>query len=295
MKYKVKVNKAGLFFIGISIFLGVSAVNTSNNLLYLVVSFLLSFMLISGLLSLYNLNGLEIEIIPPKEVYAEKAESFRIIVKNKKRVPSFAIKVEQVQNKASFAFFTLVKKEQEESLTLKFPKRGFYDKITLKISSSFPVGLFERYFYEEIPLRLVVFPKPMVAQEKPTVEGIYKGELLNISKKLGYDQLQGVKEYSGEPMKLIHWKLSAKVNKLLIKDFSAEESPPVILSLDNVEGNLEERISKLTYLTLEFLRKGLPVGLRLGDIHLEPFIGEEHKRKLLRELALFGNSPGIRT
>jgi len=59
-RYRVKVNRAGIFFTGVTIFLGVSAVNTSNNLLYLVVSFLLSFMLLSGMLSLYNLKGLSL-------------------------------------------------------------------------------------------------------------------------------------------------------------------------------------------------------------------------------------------
>jgi len=34
----------------------------------LVVSFLLSFMLLSGMLSLYNLKGLSLELVPPKEV-----------------------------------------------------------------------------------------------------------------------------------------------------------------------------------------------------------------------------------
>jgi hypothetical protein len=40
------------------------------------------------------------------------------------------------------------------------------------------------------------------------------------------------------PVKLIHWKLSAKVGKLYVKDFLAEESPPVVLSLDMVDGGL---------------------------------------------------------
>ncbi len=292
MKYKVKVNRAGLFFIGISIFLGISAVNTSNNLLYLVVSFLLSFMLISGLLSLYNLKGLEVQLIPPREVYAERLERFRIIVKNRKSFPSFTILVEQGQSRV---FFPLIKKEQEESIALKFPKRGFYEKISLKISSSFPVGLFERYYVEEIPIRLVVFPKPIMVKQKLTVEGTYKGDLLKITKKLGYDQIRNVREYRGEPIKFVHWKLSAKLDKFFVKEFVSEESPPVVLSLDTVDGDLEERISKLSYLVLDFLRRGSPVGLKLGDLFLKPSTGEEHKRRLLTELALFGNSPGIRT
>ncbi|WP_448588653.1 DUF58 domain-containing protein [Thermocrinis sp.] len=288
---KVKVNRAGVFFIGITVFLGVSAVNTSNNLLYLVVSSLLSFMLLSGVFSLYNLRGLEIELIPPKEVYAEKLESFKVILKNKKPFPSFAIFVEQGQSRA---FFPLIKREEVESLALSFPRRGLYESITLKVSSSFPVGLFERYYYKEIPLRLVVFPKPIKVEEKLTVEGIYRGDQWNVSRKPGYDQLQSVREYRGEPVKLIHWKLSAKLGKFYVKEFVSEESPPVVLSLDMVDGSTEDRVSKLAYLVLDFTKKGTPVGLRLDGTYLQPSSGEEHKRRMLRELALFGDSSGIR-
>ncbi len=291
LRYRVKVNRAGIFFTGVTIFLGVSAVNTSNNLLYLVVSFLLSFMLLSGILSLYNLKGLDLELIPPKEVYAQKPENFRLLVKNKKRYPSFTLTVEVG---GSREFFPIVRGEEVGSIVLKFPKRGFYDKLSAKVSSSFPVGLFERFFQKELFVNLVVYPSPMVVSNRLRVEGLQKGDSLKVGRKSGYEHLHSVREYRGESVKLIHWKLSAKLEKLYVKEFLAEESPPVVLSLDMVEGTLEERISKLTYLVLDYLRKGRPVGLRLDGIYLEPALGEEHKRKIVRELALFGNGSGVR-
>jgi uncharacterized protein (DUF58 family) len=260
-RYRVKVNRAGVFFTGVTIFLGVSAVNTSNNLLYLVVSFLLSFMLLSGMLSLYNLKGLSLELVPPKEVYAQRAENFRLILKNQKRFPSFTLLVEAQGSKA---FFPILKKEEVGFITLKFPRRGYYDKISVKVSSSFPVGLFERFFYMDVPINLVVYPYPIAVSENIRVEGLKRGEWLTVGKKRGYEHLHSVREYMGEPVKLIHWKLSAKVGKLYVKDFLAEESPPVVLSLDMVDGGFE------------------------------PALGEEHKRRMLRELALFGDSPRVR-
>jgi uncharacterized protein (DUF58 family) len=290
-RYRVKVNRAGIFFTGVTIFLGISAVNTSNNLLYLVVSFLLSFMLLSGMLSLYNLKGLSLELVPPKEVFAQRAENFRFILKNQKRFPSFTLLVEA---QGSRAFFPILKKEEVGSITLKFPKRGYYDKISVRVSSSFPVGLFERFFYMDVPLNLVVYPYPIAVSKNIRVEGLQRGEWLTVRRRKGYEHLHSVREYMGEPVKLIHWKLSAKVGKLYVKDFLAEESPPVVLSLDMVEGTLEDKLSKLAYLVLEYSRKGTPVGLRLDGIYLEPAVGEEHKRKMLRELALFGDSPRVR-
>jgi len=290
-RYRVKVNRAGIFFTGVTIFLGVSAVNTSNNLLYLVVSFLLSFMLLSGMLSLYNLKGLSLELIPPKEVFAQRAENFKLILKNQKRFPSFSLSVEA---QGSRAFFPILKKEEVGFITLKFPRRGYYDKISVRVSSSFPVGLFERFFYMDVPLNLVVYPYPIAVSKNIRVEGLQRGEWLIVGRRRGYEHLHSVREYMGEPVKLIHWKLSAKVGKLYVKDFLAEESPPVVLSLDMVDGGLEDKLSKLAYLVLEYSKKGTPVGLRLDGIYLEPALGEEHKRRMLRELALFGDSPRVR-
>jgi uncharacterized protein (DUF58 family) len=135
-RYRVKVNRAGIFFTGVTIFLGVSAVNTSNNLLYLVVSFLLSFMLLSGMLSLYNLRGLSLELIPPKEVYAQRAENFKLILKNQKRFPSFTLLVEA---QGSRAFFPILKKEEVGFYNLKVSKaRATMTKYPLGFPPPFP-------------------------------------------------------------------------------------------------------------------------------------------------------------
>jgi uncharacterized protein (DUF58 family) len=179
-RYRVKVNRAGIFFTGVTIFLGVSAVNTSNNLLYLVVSFLLSFMLLSGMLSLYNLKGLSLELVPPKEVYAQRAENFKLILKNQKRFPSFTLLVEA---QGSRVFFPILKGEEVGSITLKFPRRGYYDKLSVKVSSSFPVGLFERFFYTDVPVNLVVYPYPMAVSKRIRVEGLQRGEWLSVGRR----------------------------------------------------------------------------------------------------------------
>ncbi len=283
-KYKVKVNKAGLIFIGITIFLGVAAVNTANNLLYIVVSYMLSFMLLSGILSLYNLRGLEITLLPPEEIYAGTPFSFRVMLKNRKKIPSFLIEIKKDKNQVVFPFLG---NKAEDELSLTFEKRGYYKKIELEVSSSFPVGLFDRFYKVEVPIELVVFPKPIPTPEirlnhlgKEREMGAYT------NKKMGYDDLYGIKEYSGEPIKLIHWKAFAKTENLYVKNMIEESAPPVILSLDTVDGNIEERISKLTYLVLKLTEQGRPVGLKLPQNTIEPSTGQKHKRRILTELAL---------
>lgn len=283
-RYRVRVNRAGFIFIGITIFLGVAAVNTANNLLYLVVSYMLSFMLFSGVFSLYNIRGLELLLLPPEEVYANSESSFKVLIKNHKRLPSWLIEIKKESGQCVFPF---VGKEAEGSIKLSFEKRGLYSSLSFEVSSSFPVGLFERFYTVEVPLKLLVFSKPLPCNEKEFVHsGREKGYASSVSKKRGYEELQGIKEYTNEPMKLIHWKLSAKVGEFYVKEMTEEVSPPLMLSLDMVEGTLEERISKLTYLVIKFTSQGRPVGLKLTNKKIEPSTGTAHKRRLLTELAL---------
>jgi len=283
-RYKVRVNRAGIIFVGITIFLGVAAVNTANNLLFLVVSSMLSFMLVSGALSLYNLKGLDIRVIPPLEVYAGRRESFRVIVENQKIFPSFLITLSsQVDEKT----IPMVSKRSEILLDFFFENRGYYENLELTIETSFPVGLFERFYIEKVPVRVIVFPKPIPASLKlleNNKASKSEGDIKTTSK--GYEEIHSIREYSGEPLKLIHWKVSAKMGKLYVKDTYTQEKTPIILSLDLVEGDKEERISKLAYLVIKLIREGYPVGLKIGDEIIKPEAGEAQKRELLSTLSL---------
>lgn len=285
-RYRVRVNRAGLIFIGITIFLGVAAVNTGNNLLYLIVSSLLSFMLVSGVVSLYNLRGLIVLLVPPEEVYAGDETAFRVVVKNVKRLPSFLVVVKKDKNACVFPFVP-AKGETEDSLKLSFEKRGFYPAVRVEVSSPFPVGMFERFFELEVEVNLVVFPQLLPVVGHFSGEGLQdRGWSLKHERRKGYEELYGVREYAGEPPKLIHWKLSAKTGSLYVKDMIEESAPPIVLSLDMVEGTLEERISRLSYLVVKYLSEGRAVGLKLGAKTLEPSSGSQQKRRLLTELAL---------
>jgi len=75
--------------------LGFSAVNTGNNLLFLVVSALLAFMSITGLAGMLNLQKIYPELLSPIEVFAGTPAPFRLRLNNSKGyLPSFLIRVE---------------------------------------------------------------------------------------------------------------------------------------------------------------------------------------------------------
>lgn len=291
-RYRVKVNRAGSIFIGITILLGVSAINTGNNLLYLIVASLLSFMILSGVVALYNLRGLEIKLVPPKEVFAEKREDFRVFVRNKHRFPKFLL---SLGSSAGEITVPVLLKTREVRLPMIFDRRGQVKRISISIKTDFPVGLFTRYYVQDVETDFVVFPKPIVWDlrrflDKGKERYEYTDSVTNLR---GYDDFLGVKEYSSEPMKLINWKATAKVGKLMAKEAYASAQSPVVLTLDQVEGTLEEKISKITYAVIKLLENGYPVGLKLSDQYIEPSVGEVQKYRILKSLALFHESSRV--
>ncbi|MDQ7038671.1 MAG: DUF58 domain-containing protein, partial [Aquificota bacterium] len=135
----------------------------------------------------------------------------------------------------------------------------------------------------------VVFPSPLPWEVSvESLKGRYpEGGTGAERRSKGYDEVRDIKAYSGEPIKLIHWRVSAKLGSLMVRNMTSETTPPVVLSLEDVEGGLEERISRLTYGAIKLMEAGHPVGLKIGGREIPPGTGEDHLNRILRELALY--------
>lgn len=282
---KVKVNRAGKLFILLTILLGIAAVNTGNNLLYIVVSLLLATMLLSGMISYQNLKGLRLNLKPPKEIYAGIPAEFGISIRKEGKLPSFMIDV--FGNGENILFPYVGTKPVKGKIGFLFPKRGEVEKVILVVSSEFPLGMFVRYYTLEIPIKLVIFPKPLPTKEFLSSGFENKEGLQESFTSVGYEELKEIRDYRGEPMKLIHWKVLAKTDSLKVKDMSALEKGAVILTLNSVSGDLETKLSKLTYLVNKLMNRGYAVGVDLGRVKIPPGKGEKHRLKILRALALY--------
>src|SRR5438128_967468 len=92
---KIRVTREGKLFIGVTIGVGLAAINTGNNLLYLVLGLLLSLIILSGVLSEIALRGLEFRRRLPRRAFAGVPMLVEIEVRNTKRyAPSYSIEVE---------------------------------------------------------------------------------------------------------------------------------------------------------------------------------------------------------
>ena len=92
------VTKVGIVYVAIVLVIGIAALNTGNNLLYIVVAAMLAAILISGFASAIVLRGLQLDVRLPEHVFAGRAMLGRIVLRNPRRwLPSFSVNVVSVE------------------------------------------------------------------------------------------------------------------------------------------------------------------------------------------------------
>ena len=78
--------------------IGIAALNTGNNLLYIVVAAMLAAILVSGIASAMVLRNLELNVRLPEHVFAGRPMAGRIALRNRGRwLPSFSVNVVAVE------------------------------------------------------------------------------------------------------------------------------------------------------------------------------------------------------
>jgi uncharacterized protein (DUF58 family) len=92
--FHYEVTKVGVVYVLVTVVIGIAALNTGNNLLYIVVAAMLAAILVSGVVSAMVLRGLELEVRLPEHVFAGRPVAGRVVLRNPRRfLPSFSIRV----------------------------------------------------------------------------------------------------------------------------------------------------------------------------------------------------------
>jgi uncharacterized protein (DUF58 family) len=112
------VTRAGIVYVVITLVIGIAALNTGNNLLYIVVAAMLAAILVSGVVSAWVLRWLELDVRLPEHVFAGRPVLGRIVLHNPRQyLPSFSIRVVSTRKKRKKP----VKQWQWEATTFAFP------------------------------------------------------------------------------------------------------------------------------------------------------------------------------
>jgi uncharacterized protein (DUF58 family) len=292
--------RAGWLFFALTLGVGFAALNTGNNLLYLVFSFLLGFLVLSGVLSEAALRRIDVRRRMPREIFAEAPTPVALEVENaQRRVPSYAIVVEDLAGDELsdavplgrvFVLRLAPGARQQRAYLLTAPRRGPLRFAGFRVSTRFPFGLFLKSLLIEAPGETLVYPALDPVRAAP-IGGSTRnlGESRSRAQGRG-TEAAGLRDFRpGDSARSVHWRASARRGLLLVRDREHEEKPELHVLLrtrgrpadDAFEAAVRGAASEL----VAHLVAGFRVGLGTDAERFEAGEGHVHRARLLAFLA----------
>jgi uncharacterized protein (DUF58 family) len=297
---RLSFTRDGKIFFAISIGVGLAAINTGNNLLYLVLGWLLSTIIFSGILSNQALKGLTVRRRPLGTVTANQPFLMEVELRNeKRRLASYTIEVEDSCNqhpvdKRCFFLKLPPGRTLRTSYRHTFARRGKYAFDGVYLSTRFPFGLFRKTRYVKLEEDVVVLPDTLNVS-LPASASRPQGE--QRSSRVGrIGDFLALREYrKGDDRRSIHWKATARSGRLVVREFEADAQRRFTLYLDNALRRphrpaemdaFEDAVRACASFSTAYLAKGYSVQLLCRSASVPMGSGPQHLFRILKTLAL---------
>lgn len=282
---------------------GLAAVNTGNNLLYLVLAAMCSFIVVSGILSEQTIWRLAISRRLPPHRFAGEPFAMEVTVTNRKRwLPSFCVTIGGGAA-GSEAYLLMVGPGETQTVatTHCLSRRGLHVFGGARVATTFPFGLFLKAIARAEPLEVLVYPRL-----RPLGELI---ETVPMARQAEHEQnrrghgpgLYNLRDYrAGDEARAIHWKTSARQTRLMVQERTRDEERRMTIVVSQTLPDLaaaadleafERGIELAAALADDLLAKGYSVRLLTFDRGTGYGAGRAHLYRILRELALLQPLP----
>jgi uncharacterized protein (DUF58 family) len=235
---RLKFTREGRYFVAISVGIGMAAINTGNNLLYLLLGWLLSVIIASGVLSEQVLRGLRIQRRPPGRIFAGQPFLMEISVENTKgSLSSYSIEVEDriaggALDKKCYFLKVPAGRTQRTSYRHTFLHRGLCRFTGFRVGTKFPFGLFRKSRDVDVTKDVIVYPQihPITV---PAPRARYAGA--DAARQIGRrGEFFGLREYrDGDDRRDIHWRSTARTGRPLVREYEDESQKRAVILLDN--------------------------------------------------------------
>jgi uncharacterized protein (DUF58 family) len=302
----VKLRTSGIVFVSAAAFVLVSAWNTGNNLLYIVLGMMVSLLMVSVISSRLTLSGVSVDRSVPATVHAGASTDIVIRVRNNKRMfHSFSLAVETGPAEQDSGAYIL-KVEPGNVATVvtprTFTKRGLHRLEPTRLSTSYPFGLFEQGMLCNGHREILVYPEIRELNQSVVDRVLVRGDVVSRGGRGRGTEYYGLREYfHGDDARLISWKVSAKQGKLMLREFEKPHRKGLTLVLDtdlagqddaDAKERFEDAVKFSASLAALCLREGYYIDLIVPGHSIDLGSGEHQLHKILRCLALIEPSEG---
>lgn len=230
----------GLVLILLSIGIGSAAYNAASNILFMTLSLLLSSLLLSGLLSWMNFKGVRWRMLLTPHLRVGEVAAIRVELWNTNTLLPIYSLCFHVTATQSGLTRTLYQQERLDpgdrthlSWLLEPPARGVDTIAITHLESLFPFGFLRKHIWGGIRHDVVIWPRRVDYAFTPPA-GHHRHQQGNMVLKPGSGtELINLRDYRhGDPMRLVHWKASARMQQLMVRDMSEENQEAYLIFLE---------------------------------------------------------------
>ena len=225
---------------------GICALQLENNYLFLIACLAFGLVLASGVCAVRNLTGLTAHRRVPFPLFAgTKAYTTIALEKERGRRPASLLVIRDsirgrfssTERPVSAVASVPAGGRAASRQAVRFFSRGPAEFTELRITSTFPFGLFRTT--RTVPLRetVVVYPRlrPIPAALLPEERAPVRAEAAPLTGPRGDEEFAGLREFRpGDNPKLIHWKSSARIpERRLVRELEGNAARHVAVILDS--------------------------------------------------------------
>ncbi len=234
---RIRFSRGGLFFTGGAGAIGLAAINTGNNLLYVLLGAMLGFIAISSWLSEQVIGEVRVRRLLPRGVTVASPCRIEYQVRNlRKRIPCFSLEVgeEDLPGEAFFPFLDAGGSGAARSVN-RFIRRGVFPLEKITVSTSFPFGLFRKTRTLKVRGELVVWPRTdrPIHMTLPAGGRSAMADSWSAGSTGPRGEYRGLRDYRpGDDPRDIHWRTTARLGTPMVREYEQNRSEILWICLD---------------------------------------------------------------
>jgi uncharacterized protein (DUF58 family) len=270
--HRIMPTVPGLVLIGLALGIGSAAYNTASNILFVTLSLLLACLILSGVMSWLNLRGVCWRLLLQPPARAGQKTPVTLELWNRKTLlPTYGLwfeltarpvaagpqraeatirassaeiraafaRIEQATARAILPLRERLDPGGQARLDWLFtPQRRGVVRVELaSVGSLFPFGFLRKNHGTRLRREIIIWPAPVEYRFTRTAAAARQAEGERVARPGASNDLLALRRYqTGDSHRLIHWKASARLRQLMVRQFAAESAEGFFLWIETSPG-----------------------------------------------------------